>query len=180
MPLIEDKILVFHLKQGNPKAFEQLFLRYQKKVYYFCKKILKNREESENLVQTIFTEIWENRGYIDEEKSFSGYLFKAAKNKVYNVLRKKMNEQIYRDYICDNNSESISEDQHDNKQLIEILEGLINHLPERRREIFLLSRSEGLTYKEIAEKLQISENTVDSQIRNSLDFLREEFRKVLK
>jgi RNA polymerase sigma-70 factor (ECF subfamily) len=59
------------------------------------------------------------------------------------------------------------------------LQKLINEIPERRREIFRLSRFEGLSYKQIAERLNISENTVDSQIRNALAFLRKEFRKIV-
>lgn len=172
----EDKILVSHLKQGNPKAFEQLFLKYQKKLYYFCRKIIKNKEDSENLVQNTFLEIWENRQNIDEEKSFSGYLFKAIKNKVYNYIKKKINEQFYLDFINED-SEEYSEDQYETKQLVDIVNELIQKLPERRKEIFLLSRNEGLTYKEIASKLNITENTVDTQIRKTLDFLRFEYQK---
>ena len=61
----------------------------------------------------------------------------------------------------------------------EKLQKLINEIPERRREIFRLSRFEGLSYKQIAQRLNITENTVDSQIRNALNFLREEFRKMV-
>jgi len=177
----EDKNLVFYLKQGSSKAFEQLFLHYHKKLYHFGRRILNSREESENLVQSVFMEIWVNRTGLDEEKSFNGYLFKIAKNKVYNTIRKKINERAYRDYITGNNShtEPAGEDGYESKQWVETVERLIDSLPERRKEIFRLSRDKGLTYQEIAQQLQISENTVDTQIRNVLDYLREEVGKML-
>jgi RNA polymerase sigma-70 factor (ECF subfamily) len=182
MPFSEDNIWVFYLKQGNTKAFEQLFLKYQKKLYYFGYKILKNKEEAENLVQAVFMDVWENREQINEEKSFSGYIFKIAKNKISNLLRKKINEQMYFDYITEqkSNNEELKTDELISQQFEEIFDKLINSLPERRKEIFLLSRNDGLTYKEIALKLNISENTVDTQIRNALDYLRERYNALKK
>jgi RNA polymerase sigma-70 factor (ECF subfamily) len=174
----EEKILVFYLKQGSSKAFEQLFLNYHKKLYNFCKQILNSKEESENLVQSVFMEIWKNRIGIDEEKSFNGYLFKIAKSRVYNTLRKKINEKVYLEYIAGNNNIQEIADGYESKQLADTLENLIDSMPERRKEIFRLSRDKGLTYKEIAKQLQISENTVDTQIRNALDFLREKLEKM--
>ncbi len=177
----EEKVLVVYLKQGSSKAFERLFLHYHNKLYHFCKKILNNREESENLVQSVFMEIWENRITLDEEKSFNGYLFKIAKNKVYNALRKKFNERVYMEFITGNHHSQGMADQngYETEQFLGTLESLIESLPDRRKEIFRLSRDKGLTYKEIAQQLQISENTVDTQIRNALDYLREEVGKML-
>lgn len=176
----EDNIWVSYLKQGNSRAFEQLFLKYQKKLYHFGYKILKNKEEAENLVQAVFMDIWENREQINEEKSFSGYIFKIAKNKIYNMLRKKINEQLYLNYITEHSSETeeLRTEGSVSPQSEEMYEKLINSLPERRKEIFLLSRNDGLTYKEIALKLNISENTVDTQIRNALDFLRKKYKEL--
>ena len=182
MSFNEEKILIHYLKEGNSKAFEKLFLKYWGKLYHFCKRILKDKEESENLVQSIFMEIWENKSRIDEEKSFSGYLFKIAKNKVYNAIRKKVNEQVYKDYILLNTikHEPSVESEYYSKHLTLTLEKLIDKLPPRRKEIFLLSRNEGQTYREIAKNLNITENTVDTQIRSALDFLREELYKIIK
>ncbi|MBN1415970.1 MAG: RNA polymerase sigma-70 factor [Bacteroidales bacterium] len=179
MPVTEDKTQVSLLKQGSSKAFEQLFIKYHKKLYQFCKKFIETSEEAENIVQSVFMEIWENHAGIDEEKSFSGYLFTIARNKIYNGIRKKINEKIYREYITgyDTDGEAEASDGLEVKQLSEMLDNLIESLPDRRKEIFLLSRNNGLTYREIAQQLNISENTVDTQIRNALDFLREELGK---
>ncbi len=178
MVIREDLILINHLKLGNPKAFELLFLKYHKKLYYFCFKTLRNKEESEGLVQNIFMEIWANRGRIDVNRSFYGYLFKIAKNKLYNHLRKSINEKVYKEYIIYRNDsiENKTDIDLDFKEISNILNEIINKLPPRRKQIFCLSRNEGLTYKEIGKKLNISENTVDTQIRNALDFIREKIK----
>jgi len=180
MPSAEEKILVFYLKQGSSKAFEQLFLRYHKKLYHFCKKIINSKEEAENLVQSVFMEIWENRIGLDEDKSFGGYLFKIAKNKGYNIIRKMINEKAYLEYVAGKGNPHMLVDDggYEFRQITETIVHLINSLPPRRKEIFLLSRDKGLSYKEIAQMLQISENTVDTQIRNVLDYLREEVKKL--
>jgi len=174
----EDIILVNHLRLGNPRAFEKLFLKYHKKVYYFCYNILRNREDSEGLVQNIFTDIWENRERIDGTRSFYGYLFRIAKNKLYNHMRKSLNDQVYKEYIINSNdgADNKTEIELNFNELNKIIEGIISRLPPRRKEIFNLSRSEGLTYREIGKKLNISENTVDTQIRNALHFIREELK----
>ncbi|OFY56924.1 MAG: hypothetical protein A2Y87_05710 [Bacteroidetes bacterium RBG_13_46_8] len=165
------------MKQGSSQAFEQLFLRYQKKLHHFCRKFVTRKEESENLVQSVFMEIWENRLSLDEEKSFSGYLFTVTKNKIYNHIRKNVNEKVYKESIA-GNPEADDPLDYESKETEELLEKLIGSMPDRRREIFRMSRDEGLTYKEIAQRLSISENTVDTQIRNALDFLREELARL--
>jgi RNA polymerase sigma-70 factor (ECF subfamily) len=177
MPSAEDKILVQSIKQGSSKAFEQLFLRYQKKLVHFCRRFVTRKEESENLVQNVFMEIWENRLSLDAEKSFSGFLFTITRNKIYNHIRKTINEKIYKEYIA-GNPEAEDPRVYESKESEEMLAKLIGSMPDRRKEIFLMSRNMGLTYKEIAQRLGISENTVDTQIRNALDFLREELKKL--
>jgi RNA polymerase sigma-70 factor (ECF subfamily) len=140
---------------------------------------LKSREDCEGLVQNIFSDIWENRERLDSTRSFYGYLFRIAKNKVYNHLRRNVNKQVYKEYIINSNmnSEYKTEADLDFSELNAIIEQSIAKLPPRRKEIFMLSRSEGLTYREIGRRLNISENTVDTQIRNALDFIREELKK---
>ena len=95
------------------------------------------------------------------------------------MLRKRISENCYIDYMLQQNllfADDL-EKQIEDKELCEIINQLLQQLPERRLEIFRMSRDENLTYKQIAEKLQISENTVDTQIRNVLNFLRRELKK---
>lgn len=171
----EEKILVSMMKAGNSYAFEKLYFRYCKKLYNFVFGICRNREDAEGLVQLVFMKVWEKRTEIDTELSFSGYIFRIAKNSLLNKIKKKINEKVYLDYLL-SRPEDLSNSVEKNINFLELnieIERLINNIPEKRRNIFLLSRMEGLTYREIAAKLNISVNTVNTQISKSLEELRD-------
>ena len=176
---LQDKKLVIRLKLNDGAAFEKLFLKYNRRLYMYCYRMVNNSMEAEEVTQSTFIKIWETRQNIDENRSFSGYIFKIAYNKIYNLIRKKINERYYKEYL-EEYAETIenSTESHINfKELEDLLEYLTAKLPDKRKTIFLLSRREGLTYKEIARKLNISENTVDTQIRKVLDFFRQALRE---
>lgn len=171
----EEKLFVSMMKAGNSYAFEKLYFKYCKKLYNFVFSICKNREDTEGLVQLVFMKVWEKRSEIDPELSFSGYIFRIAKNSLLNRLKKKVNERVYMDYLL-SRPEDLSNSVEKNINFLELnleIERLINNIPEKRRKIFLLSRMEGLTYREIAEKLNISVNTVNTQISKTLEELRD-------
>jgi len=176
-----EKELVKKLKEGDSFAFEVLFYKYRNKTKGFALKIVPAQIDPEEIVQEVFVRVWLKKDAIDPEKDFQSYLFSIAKNLVLDHLKSAVNRKLYfvgehfhQDLLVDDGLEaSISEETE------EKLQKLINEIPERRREIFRLSRFEGLSYKQIAERLNISENTVDSQIRNALAFLRKEFRKIV-
>jgi len=174
-----DKRLVIRLKTGDGIAFEKLFKKYNQKLYNFCFRMLRSRQEAESIVQNTFLKIWENRQSLDETLSFNSYLFKIARNRVFNELRSMLNQRYYREYLAEyiETFENTTEKELNYSELDQLLKSLIAQLPERRKQIFLLSREEGLTYREIAEKLKISENTVDTQIRKALDHFRQYLRE---
>lgn len=175
-----EKELVKKLKEGDSFAFEVLFYKYRNKVKGFAIKLVPAQIDPEEIVQEVFVKLWLKKEAVDPEKDFQSYLFSIAKHLVLDHLKSAVNRKLYyvgehfqQDLLADEGIEhSITEDAEAK------LQKLINKIPERRREIFLLSRFEGLSYKQIAERLNISENTVDSQIRNALAFLRKEFRKM--
>ncbi len=163
------------MKAGNSYAFEKLYFKYCKKLYNFVFSICKNREDTEGLVQLVFMKVWEKRTEIDTEQSFSGYIFRIAKNSLLNKIKKKLNERVYLDYLL-SRPEDLSNSVEKNINFLELnleIDRLIKNIPEKRRKIFLLSRMEGLTYREIAAKLNISVNTVNTQISKSLEELRD-------
>ena len=96
---LQDKKLVTQLKTNDITAFEKLFLKYNKRLYLYCFKMISNRFEAEEVTQDTFIKIWEARQNIDENRSFSGYLFKIAHNKLFNLIRKKINERYYKEYL---------------------------------------------------------------------------------
>lgn len=174
-----EKELVKKLKAGDSFAFEVLFYKYRNKIKGFAQKIVPAQIDPEEIVQEVFVKVWLKKEAIDPEKDFQSYLFSIAKNLVLDHLKSAVNRKLYfvdehfhQDLLVEDGLEASITEETEEK-----LQKLINEIPERRREIFRLSRFEGLSYKQIAERLNISENTVDSQIRNALAFLRKEFRK---
>ena len=123
----------------------------------------------------MFLRIWEKRDNIDETQSFSSYVIQAAKHRIFNGFRKKVNEQAYIDFLTFGNSTQSNFTEHhvDYMEVKQKAEAAINALPEKSREIFRMSREEGLKNKEIAEKLQISIKTVENQMGEALKSLRE-------
>lgn len=174
-----EKELVKKLRDGDSFAFEVLFYKYRNKVNGFAVKLVPSQVDPEEIVQEVFVKLWLKKEVLDPEKDIQSYLFSIAKHLVLDHLKSAVARKLYfvgehlqHDLLTDDDSDwSVAEDSE------ERLQKLINEIPERRREIFCLSRFEGLSYKQIATRLNISENTVDSQIRNALAFLRKEFRK---
>jgi RNA polymerase sigma-70 factor (ECF subfamily) len=177
---LDDKKLIEALKDGNITAFDKVYYKYNKKLFVFSLKFLKDRHEVEDLIQKVFTLIWERREHLNPDKSVEGYLFKIVRNEIYDMLKLRIIREHYCEYIL-NDPESDLDDL-EKKKMIERVFELVNNLPEKRAKIFRMSKEEGLTYKEIAEQLNISENTVDTQIRHSLNYLRKElvnFQKII-
>ena len=136
--------------------------------------------DPEEIVQEVFVRVWLKKETIGPDKNFQSFLFSMTKNLVLDHLKSAVNRKLYfvgahfqQDLLIEEDAETKYQADQEEKML-----SLIQEIPERRREIFYLSRFQGMTYKQIAEKLNISENTVDSQIRNALSFLRKEFRKI--
>ena len=172
--LLREKLLIRELQRGNAKAFELLYKQYHARLYNFCMSIIHNKQDAEGMVQEVFIAVWENREKLDENKSFSGFVFSIAKNKTLNKIKQYLSRKVYLEYM-QMESQALDETVSDieSLELIEFLHQTIQELPEKSKEIFLLSRNEGLTYKQIASKLNVTENVVDHEIRKSLKYLRE-------
>jgi RNA polymerase sigma-70 factor (ECF subfamily) len=178
-----ERQLLIALSSGDMKAFDALYDKYHKSLYGFALRLSKDSDEAEDLVQSVFVSVWELRESIDVEKSFRSYLFSIARNRFYDILRHKVAENRYIHYILQQyaySSEPNYIEQHlEEKEFSTLINTLLDRVPERRRLIFKMSREAKLSYKQIAQKLQISENTVDTQIRNVLNFLRKELLKYM-
>ncbi|MDP2113497.1 MAG: RNA polymerase sigma-70 factor [Bacteroidota bacterium] len=176
-----EKELVKKLKEGDSFAFEVLFYKYRNKVKGFAIRLVPAQIDPEEIVQEVFVKVWLKKEAVDPEKDFQSYLFSITKHLILDHLKSAVNRKLY--FVGDHFQQDVLADEGLESSLVEHaeekLQQLIKEIPERRREIFLLSRFEGLSYKQIAERLNISENTVDSQIRNALNFLRKEFRKMV-
>ncbi len=170
--LEDEALLVKELSRGNLIAFNTLFRCYSVKLYRFAYGYLRSAPECEELVQDVFTKIWEKRSDLKEELSFKSYLFTIA----FNLIRKHFRTRFYTAEYLKSRINSDLDLQTTEKISYEFtmqyIRDLVDHLPERRREIFVRSRFEGQNITEIAEELKISHKTVENQLTAALKFLR--------
>lgn len=172
-PFIEKK-LVDKLKKGNMIAFDHLFHLYSNRLFYFAKGYLKSDADAEEIVQEVFAKIWEKRSSLKEKLSFKAYLFTIAFNAIQKFFIKKSRQQEY----CNNSQGTSPEEDHSTIELIDyhsllgFVDQLIEELPPRRKEVFLKSRKEGLSTKEIANQMKISPKTVENQLTEALKYLK--------
>ena len=166
------------IKQDDRVAFKQIYNRYWSKLYIAAYKILRDRHASEDIVQEVLVKLWLKRNDIDIE-SLNAYLHNAVRFQVFNHIRNgKVREsffveveELFVDNEAENNLLSIDFNRKLEKSVIE--------LPEKCRNIFLLSRVEQLSTKEIANRLNISPKTVENQLTIALRKLRSSFGRVL-
>ncbi len=168
----EDVLL---LKMGDESAFERLYRGYWAKVYHYAGLFIHNPSEQEDLTQQVFLKIWEIRDSLDEDRSLDGLLFIITRNLTFNTYRKSLNQEAVRraeelsgEYAASHDVSASLEA----KSLESYIGQLVACLPPRQSEAFLLSRVEGLTYKEIANKMNISVKAVEKNIHLALKFIK--------
>lgn len=170
---MEEKQLIKLLKEGDKEAFSLLYKQYWDQVYRFCQLYLNSKERVEDAVQEVFIKVWESKDFIREDDNFKGLLFIITRNLIFNQYRKNLNESFYKMTVLSAMETSYDiEDEIVACDLSEYIDQLIAELPEKRREIFNLSRKEHKSYKEIALLLNISEKTVENQISKALKYLK--------
>lgn len=166
--------------------FSNLYITYYSKLIRFAKEYVLSEEDAENITQDIFMDIWERWDTICYVKNMNAYLFKLVRNKCVDYLKRKISEQKYLEkvqmsYEIELNLRLQSLDCCDTyildrNEMEVLLRTAIESLPRRCRDIFLLSKIEGLKYREISERLGISVNTVECQMGIALKKLRGKLR----
>ncbi len=176
---IEEKTLIERLFNGDQTAFELLFRFYYPGLVVFARHIVPDPTEAEEIVQDFFVHLWDSRKNIQQTSSLKSYFFVSVKNRAFNVLKK----QQIREKTLNELQQMVENDQlyHPDLFVVSELQEQITHalnkVPERAREIFLLSRLKGVPNDEIATQLNISKRTVETQISNALKILREELKQ---
>ena len=172
--LRDERKLLKSLGEGNFEAFDLLFRFYNKRLYCFAKSILKNREDARDIVQEVFLRVWKNREQIKQETSFRSFLFTISYHIIVDHLRKRMSEIKFREYLVQHaiTMDSTVEAGMEFEELKRSYQNAINELPLQKREVFQLHRNEHLSYVEIAEKLDISVNTVKNHMTKAISFIR--------
>lgn len=173
----EEKNRFEALSQSDVQAFEQIFRHYYSPLCVYASRILEDDAAAEEIVQDFFVKLWEKRSQIEIESSAKSYFFRSVKNLCLNRIKhEQIKLQHAREVIASAESKDYG-DQFPEVDLKKDIEESIASLPEKRREIFRLSREEGLKYREIAEKLNISIKTVEAQMGQAIRHLREKLKK---
>jgi len=172
----ESDLFADKLNQGDAKAFECLFKLYYTRLTLFANKYLNDIAAAEEIVSDLFVMLWESGHEINFNGNLSSYLFKCVQNKCLNYLKHQKVENLYVNYLLKNQllDETIrsAESPYLEKEMAQQINIALESLPDKCREIFMMSRFEHLKYKEIASKLSLSPKTVERQIGIALDKLR--------
>jgi len=171
-----DESLVKRFTIGDMKAFDCIYSAFNHKLQKFIFSLIKTETDTEDLVQEVFVRIWENRTKLREYESFDAYLFSIAYHTTMTLLRTRVKEKQYVEYVKSvqvelDEAEFI--DGFSRDEISEKLNLLIDQMPPRQREVFKLKHFRNYSYKEIAETLGISVNTVENHIVKSHKYLKE-------
>uniref|UniRef100_UPI0032165DAB RNA polymerase sigma-70 factor n=1 Tax=uncultured Draconibacterium sp. TaxID=1573823 RepID=UPI0032165DAB len=172
-----DEQLVLKLKAGNILAFNQLFEAYSSKLFYFAKGYLKSEEDAEELVQEVFSIIWEKRDRLKSGFSVKSYIFTIAFNSIKKHFRQKARFRTFLKSEILNDTTSETSQQIDYNSLRAHILKLSESLPEKRREVFIKSRFEGLPNKEIADNLGLSQKTIENHLNLALKEIRNKMER---
>ena len=175
--LLEDAELVHLLKRDDADAFKQLYERYWFRMYSLGMNKLRRKEVAEELAQQLFATLWQKRHSLDIQ-NIKAYLTQSLKNLIVDYIRKNIQEEHYlehlRFYFPSGSSTTTMAVQYD--ELFLALEDALLHLPEKTRQVFIMSRFEQLTIPEIAEQLDVSDKAIEYHLSRALAFLRKNLR----
>ena len=175
---IHEKDLIFRLKQGDQTAFELLFHFYYPGLVVYATQFTTDRMEAEEIVQDFFVRLWQRHQQLIPTDSLKSYLFLSVKNGCLNYLKHKKVEEKYIRQMAELSNQHLAYDPdlYIASELQEKVKNAIDLLPEKCREIFIMSRIQGLKNDEIATNLNISKRTVETQISKALKVLRLELK----
>jgi len=185
--LIEKKVLQ-NLKNGDTNAFESVFKFLYEPLVHFADEYISDLESARNIVQNIFMRLWEKHTLVDPDSNLKSYLYMATRNACLSYMRHLRVETAYFEKSLrsiDNlqlNYDALEElniDQIDFSQLEKLIRETIDSLPERCREVFIMSRYDEMKNKEIALKLDITVKAVEANITRALAKLRENTKDYL-
>lgn len=171
---LTDKALLDLLKSGDEMAFSEIYERFWPLLYRHARRFLKHNDEARDVVQEVFLLLWEKIPTLHIDISLNAYLFAAVRNRALNVIA---HSKVKDEYIAAferfiEEGEAIADHRLRNEEMARLIRMEIAALPPKMRRAFLLSRETELTYREIAEHLQVAENTIRKQISQAIQRLR--------
>lgn len=175
----DEQELLRRIAEGSEEAFRVIFQRYGGKLQSYVLKLSQSKETAEDIVHDVFLNIWKNREQLTRIEQFDSYLFRAARNTAHRAFQRRAKEvlivaTLQQPGIADENFEGEARITH--REVREYIQQAIDRLTPQQRKIFLLSREEGLSHSEIAERMGITRRTVTNTITEALNTLRADIR----
>lgn len=176
---LKDDALADLISREYKPAFDELYSRYWEKLFLYLVRVIKDREEAEDILQEVFVSVWARRKQLLQIQSLDAYLFSAVRFQGLKYIRKETKKGLFVNSLISYFNEiddSLSEQQNA-KEVQLMLDKVIDELPGKMQQVFVLSRKEHLSHKEIAEVLNISDKTVKKQINNALKIFKFKLEK---
>lgn len=177
---LNDSNLLECLLKGDELAFAEIYSRYKTILFLHARRMLQDDEQARDVVQEIFTTIWIKKEELCVSTSLKSYLFSSVKHKILNLLlhQKHVEKHMQAMLGLYNAGSFVTDLAVQEKEMARLIEAEIQNLPARMREVFVLSRREELSNKEIAQRMGIAEETVKKQIVYALKILRVKLKVV--
>lgn len=171
----EDMLLLDQLKKGDIKAYEQLFKKYYRSLNVDAYYLLKDETEAEDQVQSLFIEIWDKQLFLNITYSVKSYLHTAIRNKCLTFIEKDKNDHKRFHAYVNTLEDNINENTVEKKETENRLNAILNELPNQRLRAFSLVYLENKKYKEAAEEMGITINSVKTHLKLALKILQQKF-----
>lgn len=174
------------LIRGDKKAFDDIYLLYHDRLFNFAREYLEDKHDTDDIIQNVFTKLWVNRDLLDKESNIGAWLFTVTRNESLSFLehrrivmahRENANSLLLNANLFALKNIKLPDDNLFN--IIDILEKSLFEMPDRSRKVFMMSRAQNLSYKEIAKELSLSVKTVESHMHKALKMLRISLRDYL-
>ncbi|MCI9843348.1 RNA polymerase sigma factor [Flavobacterium pectinovorum] len=177
----DNNTLIESLKNGDEGAYTYLIDTYHHKLCVYANSLVKNIYSAEDIVQNVFIKVWEQRARLKTDHAIKSFLYKLVYNEFIDLYRKNQSlfslEKTYHDAL---NSVVAEDDSESFQRVLKVVNKEIESLPPKCKEVFILSKKEGLTNIEIAEHLEVSIKTVEAQITKAFSILRSSLEERVK
>lgn len=177
----DNNVLIESLRNGDESAYTYLIDTYHHKLCVYANSLAKNIYSAEDIVQNVFIKVWEQRARLKSDHSIKSFLYKSVYNEFIDLYRKNQSlfslEKTYHDAL---NSVVLEDDSESFQRILKVVNKEIESLPPKCKEVFILSKKEGLTNIEIAEHLDVSIKTVEAQITKAFSILRSSLEEKVK
>ena len=177
-----DKELLSRLKEADKNSFRDLFTKHHQSLFNFVLYRLKDEVIADDIVQETFLRVWKHKNTIKPNQSFFSYIAKISNNLCLDFFRHENVKIRHKDTIPEPTPSQLDNPavRHDKESLESEIQNVVNeHLPDKCREIFILSRVNGLANQDIADTLGLSRRTVENQLYRALKILRVKLKDYL-